>query len=263
MRNAIRIAAAGMLLLMSGGAVGAATITIAPTTTAPGYVPLNVFAGTTVLPIVDDTVSTVNTPAFTYAGESWDRVTVTTDGIAIVSRTTDPGPTLTSTFAPQPLPDGTPMNNILAPFWTDLVAADGGQIRVNTLTDGVSSWLVIDWASVYPFLGSGSGSTEPRYSFELWIGLGGTEDVTFAYDTLAGNGGGGLLSVGAEDATGTVGATYYHNGVGTLPTNGSTLRVTTSGFPVPEPATLAMVAAVPLLVTRRRRQVAFASSKPT
>ena len=38
-------------------------------------------------------------------------------------------------------------NNVLAPFWTDLdlTSARGGASRVATLTDGVSTWLVVDW----------------------------------------------------------------------------------------------------------------------
>ena len=52
------------------------------------------------------------------------------------------------------------------------------------------------------------------------------EDITFAYGPL-----GALpafLTVGAEDITGTVGATSYFNGSGTGPTEGGDLRVTSA-----------------------------------
>src|SRR3546814_6372133 len=55
-------------------------------------------------------------------------------------------------------------------------------------------------------------------------------------------------------STGLVGATSYFDGVGTLPVQGTELRVTTSG--VPEPATIGMLG-IGLLVMaglRRRRR---------
>jgi hypothetical protein len=45
------------------------------------------------------------------------------------------------------LPNPAAPNDVLAPFWTDLdlTSARGGASRVATLTDGVSTWLVVDW----------------------------------------------------------------------------------------------------------------------
>ncbi len=110
-----------------------------------------------------------------------------------------------------------------------------------------------------------SGNSANTHTFEVWIGIDGDanpgEDVTYAYGATTGNGQGGLLTVGAEDASGKYGSNYYYNGTGTLPVNGTQLRVTTSGLPVPEPTTWSMMAGGVLTLVgvqrvRRRKVVA-------
>ena len=70
----------------------------------------------------------------------------------------------------------------------------------------------------------------------------GRDDVTFAYGGLANP---ALLTIGAQDATGTVGTNYVFNGAGVRPTRETQLRITSTGLPiaapVPEPATWAMM----------------------
>jgi hypothetical protein len=83
---------------------------------------------------------------------------------------------------------------------------------------------VLDWQGVREF-------SQPRQnSFEIWIGIQGDanpgEDISHAYGTIQGNGDGGFLSVGAENRFGNRGGTTYFNGTGTLPANGTQLRVT-------------------------------------
>ena len=55
----------------------------------------------------------------------------------------------------------------------DGTGAEG--IRVATVTDGVSDWIVVEW-QVNVF-----GTTSNRH-FQAWIGDGGPQDITFAYD---------------------------------------------------------------------------------
>src|SRR3546814_8059576 len=84
---------------------------------------------------------------------------------------------------------------MLAPFWTDLDPASGGELRIGRLTDGARAWLVIDWFEVVNF------ADLQANSFEIWIGLNGIEDITFVYGVVS-RGDLGFLTVGANDVTG-------------------------------------------------------------
>lgn len=86
---------------------------------------------------------------------------------------------------------------MLAPFWTDLDGSGAPGIFAGTLTDGMNSWLVLEW-QVNVF-----GTSDTRV-FQTWIGLDGTQDISFAYDPsrLPANPSGQVFLVGAENAAG-------------------------------------------------------------
>ena len=105
-------------------------------------------------------------------------------------------------FIPQDLPDPARPNGVLAPYWTDLDGTGAEGIRAGTLTDGVNTWIVLQWDVVL------FGTTSAR-AMQIWIGIDGVEDITYGYDvgtlgvgTPAGYG----LTVGAENPSGTGGA---------------------------------------------------------
>jgi hypothetical protein len=188
--------------------------------------------------VTDDSEQSFTVPAFSYAGETWTQLGVDSNGYLVV------GGSSTSSFVNQNFPSSASPNNVLAPFWTDLNPQFRGAVYIDLVAFGGDQWIVVDWENVTEFSGPNSNS------FEVWIGVNGDahpgEDITFVYGALQGTGQSGLLTVGAEDKTGTVGSTYYFNGVGTLPTNGTQLRVSTSGLPVsaapvPEPASLILL----------------------
>ena len=78
-------------------------------------------------------------------------------------------------FSPQTLPDPARPNNVLAPFWTDLTGVGAQGIFAASLTDGVSTWIVVEWrVNVF-------GTTSGRV-FQSWIGVNGVEDISFTYD---------------------------------------------------------------------------------
>jgi subtilisin family serine protease len=181
-----------------------------------GYVPLNAFGGNLVIGGAgDETIANINVPEFIYAGISYTQIGVTSNGYAVVGG----GTNADVDFINQSLPDPTPPNNVLAPFWTDLNPGAGGRMLVNVLTDGVDNWIVIEWEAVKEY------STTRLDTFQIWIGVNGAEDITFAYGTLQGNGDGGFLTVGAENSFGNRGDNYYVDGVGTLPSSANELRV--------------------------------------
>ena len=76
---------------------------------------------------------------------------------------------------PQTLPDPARPNGVLAPFWTDLDGTGAPGIFIAVLTDGVNTWIVVE-SRLNVF-----GTTSQRV-FQAWIGVNGTEDITFAYD---------------------------------------------------------------------------------
>lgn len=185
-----------------------------------GYLPLSLF-GVPPTPFSDDQIINFNVPAFTYAGETWTSLGISSNGYIVVGGGTGPDNSLNN----QDFPNATRPNNVLAAFWTDLNPAAAGAIRIATLTDGADTWIVVDWEGVREF--STAGNT---HSFEIWIGINGDanpgEDISYAFGPNAGTGDLGFASVGAENRFGNRGDNTYFNGVGTLPVNGTELRVT-------------------------------------
>ena len=92
-------------------------------------------------------------PNFLYAGEVYTRVGISSNGYLVVGGGTGPD----NTFVNQNLPSPNRPNNVLAPFWTDLNPGVAGALRLGVLTDGVSSWLVADWAGVAGILAAATG----------------------------------------------------------------------------------------------------------
>jgi subtilisin family serine protease len=124
------------------------------------------------------------------------------------------------------MPDPTPPNNILAPFWTDLhpLGTDGlggGKMYLGYLTyPSGRTWLVAEWNDV---LVKGSSA---RQTFQVWLQVGGrVEDIVYSYVKVQGTGAFGQLTIGAESADGGAGEPYYYNGVGTMPGASSNLMV--------------------------------------
>ncbi|MGW0808700.1 S8 family serine peptidase [Nonomuraea sp. NPDC002799] len=171
--------------------------TIAPGAGPAGYIPLDAF-GVTPIPIGDEQALNFTVPSFSFAGETYTRLGVTSNGYSIVGGTTGSDDI---SFTPQTLPDPARPNGVLASYWTDLDGTGAPGILAATLTDGVSDWLVVEWR-VNLF-----GTTDVKV-FQQWIGLGGVEDVSYAYDpgNLPGAPPAGYgLTVGAENDEGTGG----------------------------------------------------------
>ena len=157
-----------------------------------GYLPLDSF-GVTPTPVADEQFLDYNIPAFEFAGESFTRIGVSSNGYIVVggSQAADQNCCNLPTG-----PDPARPNNVLAPFWTDLDGTGAAGVFVASLTDGVSDWIVVEHrVNLY-------GTTDLQV-FQTWIGVNGTEDITYAYDptNLPTNGGMDFL-VGAENAVG-------------------------------------------------------------
>jgi len=209
--------AAGNTVTFSGALAGAqapgvAIAAVDPATTpGEGYLPLSLFP--TITPIAgigDDTMTNFNVPSFTYAGQTYSRIGVGSNGIIVVGGSTG-GTDATPTN--QSLPNATPPNNVLAGFWTDLNPGAAGAVRVGILGDGTNNWIVIDWAAVREYSTAGN-----LHSFEIWIGINGVEDITINYGANTGDGDLHQATIGAENIFGNRGGNIFFNGTGTLPT---------------------------------------------
>ncbi|TMR24775.1 serine protease [Nonomuraea turkmeniaca] len=170
--------------------------TIAPGAGPAGYVPLDTF-GVTPIPVGDEQAVNFTLPAFTFAGQSHTRLGVTSNGYSVAGGATSGD----ITFTPQTLPDPARPNGVLAPYWTDLDGTGAPGILATILSSGANRWLVVEWRlNLF-------GTTDTKV-FQQWIGLNGTEDVSYAYDPAnlpgappASYG----LTVGAENQEGTAG----------------------------------------------------------
>jgi hypothetical protein len=186
-----------------------------------GYIPLDSF-GITPISVSDEQVINFNVPAFAYAGQTFTQLGVVSNGYLVAGGGTGQD----VDFVPQTLPDPARPNGVLAPLWTDLDGTGAPGVFAATLSDGVNDWMVVEWRVNF----FGTANTQV---FQAWIGLNGTEDVTFAYDpaNLPDNPPAGFgLTVGAENSDGSAGDQTAPTFPGTAPTGD--LRVTsTAGAP--------------------------------
>jgi subtilisin family serine protease len=166
---------------------------------AGGWLPLSLFTGP--IAVGDETVVNFNTPAYVYAGQTFSQLGVTSNGYLVVG----PATAQDVEFDPPGIPNPARPNNVLAPFWTDLNGEGAAGIRVVTLTDGVNSWLVVEW-ELNPF-----GTVANEQLFQVWLGISGFEDISFAYDPANLPTSPHNLEVGAENIAGTDGATLGFN----------------------------------------------------
>lgn len=175
---------------LAGAALGTPSVDPGETPVG-GYLPLEAF-GITPIGIGDEDIVTFDVPTFTYNGAPASRISAFSNGYLVVGGGTSADneccalPTGPSPAAP---------NNVLAPFWTDLNGTGAPGLRVGSLTDGVSTWLVFQW-NVFVY-----GTTDAR-AFQTWIQVGGTQDISYGYQTAPTNPAGQPFLVGAENAAG-------------------------------------------------------------
>ncbi|QNO36416.1 S8 family serine peptidase [Protaetiibacter sp. SSC-01] len=166
-------------------------------TVSGGYLPLSDFGIAPVAGVGDESIVNFTVPSFVYGGEVYDRIGVVSNGYVVIGGGTAGD---VEYEPPASFPDPATPNNVIAPFWTDLNPADGGGIRVGTLSDDTGTqYLVVDWEDIHAWSG-GDGN-----SFQVWIQLGATENNWMTYggeltpDTASG------WLAGAENRNGTSG----------------------------------------------------------
>ncbi|MEJ7582759.1 MAG: S8 family serine peptidase [Acidimicrobiales bacterium] len=193
-----------------------ATPTVAPgETPGPGYLDLEEF-DIPPEPLGDEDFLTLDTDPYLYGGDTFSTLGISSNGYLVAGG----GTSEDNTFEPQALPDPARPNNVLAAFWSDLDGSGTEGLRAAILSDSVTgdAWVLIQW-DVYLF-----GTTTP-VAAQVWVGLNGTEDVSYAYPGPQPDPGPAGLTVGAENIDGSSGAQV------SLPQalSGESLRVATDG----------------------------------
>ena len=190
---------------------------ISPDASPAGYFPLsNPVLGSLQVAAGDETITNFTVPAFTLGGKTYTKIGIVSDGYLVLGG----GTGADVQYLNQNLPDPALPNNVLAPFWTDLNPGAGGKVWINVLTDGVNTWIVVEFENVPVWSNVNTTNT-----FQVWIGIGSdTNDVSFTYGAISG-GDGGFATVGAENEDGSRGSTIYLDGVGTLPVAGTEVDV--------------------------------------
>ncbi|MBE2221722.1 MAG: S8 family serine peptidase [Anaerolineae bacterium] len=186
-------------------------VAVDPLASPFGYVPLAGF-NPTVVSASDESITNFNVPAYTFAGETYSRIGIVSNGYIVLGG----GTGADVNFLNTDLPDPAPPNNIVAPFWTDLNPGAGGRVLLALLTDGTNSWMVVEWEGIKNW------SDGMPNTFQVWISYTQPDDISFVYGPAITAGDGGFLTVGAENAYGTSGNTVYFDGVGTPPAPSAT-----------------------------------------
>lgn len=183
-----------------------------------GFLPLADF-GVPLTRLGDEEIANFSVPAFAYGAESYTRVGVVSNGYLVVGG----GTSADVQYQPDGFPGPAAPNNVLAPLWTDLNPEGGGGIRVATLSDASTSWLVVEWSEV-PTYSSTLGGGLVTNSFQAWIQLSpGAEGVWFTYGADAAADANTAGATGAENRDGTSGAALAE-----LPAAGDEVQVLTS-----------------------------------
>lgn len=165
-----------------------------------GYFPLANFTAPFGLPgNCDDGGFILNVPAFDFNGNNYTSVIWSVNGTVEIGTASG----LASAAGNVRLPDSALPNNLLAPLWTDLNLCAGGNLYVVILSGGGSVFIVFEWEDM-PLFGNPSA-----YTFQIWIETT-AENIWFTYDRIDSTS--IAMTVGAENATGTDGDSYYYVG---------------------------------------------------
>ncbi|MCZ6772722.1 MAG: S8 family serine peptidase [Proteobacteria bacterium] len=158
----------------------------------------------------DDGGFIVNVPSFVYNGQTHSQVILSVNGTLEAGSASGQ----TSSFANQNMPDSTPPNNLMAPFWTDLnmgADGDGAEWFVGVFNLGPNQFTIYEWNNIPLF-----GDLTRRYTFQIWVQNGPSGNIWYTYgqldDVFTPS-----VTVGVEDAAGSIGSSYFFDGAGTAP----------------------------------------------
>ena len=140
-----------------------------------GYLPLDQL-GVAPIPIGDEQILQFDSPPFAFNGQTWTSFGVDSNGYIVAGETTPEDNECCTLPAGA---DPARPNNMLAPLWTDLDGTDAEGILAAVLTDGTSSWVVVEYR-VKVF------GTDIPVAFQVWLGVANdgtpSQDIAYVYD---------------------------------------------------------------------------------
>jgi subtilisin family serine protease len=162
------------------------------------FLPLSTFNVPPIDGVGDETIVNFDTPEFQYGSETYTSLGMVSNGYTVIGG----GTASDISFVPTPLPDPSPPNNTVAPFWTDLDPSVGGAMRIAVIEDSDTgeAWIVQEWEDVPTF-----GTPADVHDIQIWTQLGETEGNHLVYGDV-GAGAATGLNAGAENRDGTSGA---------------------------------------------------------
>jgi hypothetical protein len=175
---------------LAGGSPGVPSVADG-TTPGGGYLDLSLF-GVPANPIGDEEIIDVGSPPFIYNGQTYNTFGIVSNGYLVAGETSSED--IECCTIPSG-PDPARPNNMLAPLWTDLDGTDATGVRFAILTDGVNDWIVVQW-NVEVF------GTEVAQDFQVWMGINGVQDISWAYAPGGPANPGLPFLVGAENVLG-------------------------------------------------------------
>ncbi len=162
-----------------------------------GYLP-GIEAVADPIAVGDEDAVNFTVPPFLFNGVTYDRVGVVSNGYLVVGGVDSAADI--QCCPPGQLPDTSPPNNTLAPFWADLT----GEGDANPDPDGIYA-VALGPFTVFEFRLNAFGTDELKV-FQVWLGTGSEQDISFNYDPANHSLDGLLLTVDDPSGGLTVGA---------------------------------------------------------
>ncbi|HEY5519323.1 MAG TPA: S8 family serine peptidase [Candidatus Limnocylindrales bacterium] len=165
-----------------------------------------------------------------YGDETFDSFGVTSDGYLVIGGVKQAADVA---YLPQDVPDPSAPNNVLAPFWTDLNPADGGQINAYVFDDSdphapPACYYIVQWKNI-PVFSNAHDSSNGVESFEAammstecaaYFGILNYHNAVNYGSVVTPGGSTPFIAAAAEDRLGATGVSL---GMNTMPTNDYTV----------------------------------------
>lgn len=159
---------------------------------------------------------------FEYLGTEFNQIIVNMNGTISLGL----GEGACTTAGNSAFPTTDEPGNLLAPWWTDLSAANSGNLYVAGFNSAVGPILAIEWEDFGYY-----GDTTSRATFQVWLYMD-LERVFFTYPASFSNNT-ATATIGAQNASGTLGDTFYFNGAGALPDGSYDIEIENTLFSSP------------------------------